>query len=162
MEGQLQAPLRYIITGYDPMTYGSDFIRDEDVVRVPGHKHTTYSTPRGWTNRSTAGCPTYGTCQRCMMCGPVDECCHRCGEEYKYLVTFNQGQTVDSIAIAEIYGSGQIRARANRTQDWLQTPMQNLTTDTFIVKSTRNTIIGEDDTKEKQEQIRSRIYNLLG
>ena len=111
MEGHFTLPPpRYIITGYDPLTYGSDFITDEDVVQVPDHRHTTYSTPRGWNDGSTAG---YGTCERCMMCGPVDECCHKCGKEWRYLVTFHSGQTVDSTAIAEIYGSGHIRARAN-------------------------------------------------
>jgi hypothetical protein len=132
---------RYIIVGYDQEFYRSTFIKDEDVVRPPNHKYTTYDTPRGWTRKSTAGCPTYGSCEDCMVkCGPVNEYCDICGngEEARYLVPFDNGQTMDSITIAEIMKTGHKRARANRTQAWIWTPMRNIGSDGFTLALRRN------------------------
>ncbi len=127
-------PPRYIMVGYNPEHYGSVFIKDEDVVRPPNHKHTNSETPHDWArNRSTARCPTYGSCQICFMCGPVNEYCHRCGKTDRYLCAFYQGHTMDSITLARRMGTGMIRARANRNQALLQTPMFNFTTDVITL-----------------------------
>jgi hypothetical protein len=152
---------RYIIVGYDQEFYQSIFIKDEDVVRPPNHMHTTHATPRSWLKKSTARCPTYGSCNLCMKCGPVDEYCDKCGngEEGRYLVPFNHGQTMDSITIAEIMNTGHKRARANRTQAWIRTPMVHVRDDCFglaLQRSCNATL-----TKEEQSKILHKIYGIM-
>ena len=116
---------RYIIVGYDPEHYGSAFIKDEDVVRPPNQKYITFGDMlKDWArDKSTASCPTYGSCEICMMSGPANECCcTKCGKRVRYLVAFYQRHTLDSVTLTEIIGTGHICARANRTQAWLRTP----------------------------------------
>ena len=152
---------RYIIVDYDQEFYQSIFIKDEDVVRPPNHMHTTNATPRSWMNKSTARCPTYGSCQYCMKCGPVDEYCDRCtnGEEGRYLVPFNHGQTMDSITIAEIMNTGHKRARANHIQAWIRTPMRNVRTDCFVLALQRK--CNKTLTKEEQSEILEKVYGMM-
>jgi hypothetical protein len=151
-------PPRYIIKGYDPEFYGSVFIKDEDVVRPPNHRYTDKDTPSNWfKEKSTARCPTYGSCQICMMSGPVDECCVKCGENVRYLVPFYGSHTMDSIYLAELIGSGHVRARANRTQAWLTTPTMNTSSDNYIMAINRQAAL----TEEQKKDLRGRIYREL-
>ena len=152
-------PPRYIIVGYDPEHYESRFIRDEDVVRPPNHRNTDSDTPSTWArDRSTAACPTYGSCQVCFMCGPVDECCDNCGKNVRYLVAFYNRRTTDSITLAETIGTGLKRARANRTQAWLRTPMMNFTSDALVMAVNRLHSLSEEQKRARRDA----VYDLLG
>ena len=154
-------PPRYIVVGYDPEHYGNEFIKDEDVVRPPNHMHVGFRTrkiPKDWVSgRSTGRCPSYGSCQICFMCGPVDECCSKCGEIARYLVA-NYGQhTIDSITLADILGAGKIRARANRTQAWIRTPMMNFTNNNIRRALDQNTSLTPEEMRNRAEE----VYNIL-
>jgi hypothetical protein len=150
---------RYIIADYDQEYYLSTFIKDEDMVRPPNHKYTTNETPRNWLEKSTAQCPTYGSCKYCMKCGPVDEYCDKCGngEEGRYRIPFHKGHTMDSITIAEIMKTGHTRARANQAQAWIRTPMRNVGSDCFALALRCNKTF----TKEEQKEIRNRLYDMM-
>jgi tRNA G26 N,N-dimethylase Trm1 len=131
------------------------------VVRPPNHQYLEYETPRTWCKKSTAQCPTYGSCEYRMKCGPVDEYCDKCGngEEGRYLVPFHNGHTMDSITIAEIMNTGHKRARANRTQAWIRTPMRNVRTDCFVLALQRK--CNKTLTKEEQTEILHKIYGVM-
>ena len=92
-----------------------------------------------------------------MMAGPVDECCNKCGEKERYLVTYNGGRTMDSVTIAEIMGTGHIRARANRTQAWIRTPTQDVSMDTIKLVLDRYKTL----TQEEKKVIQDQIYDIL-
>jgi hypothetical protein len=150
---------RYIIVGYDPGTYNSFWIKDEDVVRPPNHMFTTKDTPSDWArSKSTAVCPTYGSCYCCMTCGPVDECCKSCGPCCTYQCIFYHRKTLDSITIANIMGTEHIRARANRTQAWIRTPCTNTGSDTYIMAmKLRRAVV----TEEEATRIERELWELL-
>jgi hypothetical protein len=98
---------QYIIVGYDQGYYDSLFIKDEDVVRPPNHKYTDKNMPSDWARKkSMAGCPTYGSCEICMMCGPVDESCIKCSGIARYRVLFSGRHIMDSIMLTGMADTG--------------------------------------------------------
>ena len=144
---------RYIIVGYDPEHYRSAFIKDEDVVRPPNHWCTTVGeTPENWSrDKSSAGCPTYGSCQACMMSGLVDECYVKCSKCVRYMVVKYGTHTMDSITLTEMIGAGHVRARANRTQAWLCTPFMCTSINYYTMAVDHQKTLTKEEKKEFQE-----------
>ena len=104
-------------------------IREEDVVRPSNHKYATLAEARTFEHKSTAHCPTYGSCCMCYKSGPVGMDCD-CPRQGLYMVVFyGKGRVVDSISIAEIMGAGHQVARGNLTWGWIRTPSMGLSYD---------------------------------
>jgi hypothetical protein len=57
---------------------------------------------------------------------------------------------MDSITIAEMAGTGFLKARANRTQDWLRTPCMNSGIDYYTMAIDRQKTLSEDEKKAKK------------
>lgn len=114
------AEQRYIIRGYDPLTYGETYIKDEDVVRPWNHKYTTERDREiDWLSKSVVGHATYGTCLQCFDSGPVNEKCRFCGYGHIYKI-FRFGETeLDSITLAHRLERGLVFQKADRKFDWI-------------------------------------------
>ena len=119
---------RRIVVGYTNDQEEQD-IRDEDVVRPANTKWTkTASTEtHGWQMKSSARCPTYGSCDHCYKAGPAGKECKCTHGRYKIL--FYRGHVIDSITVAELIGEELEVAKADRMQAWIRTPMMQWNSD---------------------------------
>jgi hypothetical protein len=119
-DGTLPKP-RLIVKPHVP---GNHDIFEEDVVR-PTNKiwcRTGSEETRTWRLKSSAGCPTYGSCDFCFSSGPVGKRCSKCPEAGFYLVVLYQYYVLDSVALADVMERGHEVAKANRTYQWHRTP----------------------------------------
>jgi hypothetical protein len=64
---------------------------------------------------------------------------------------------MDSITVAEMAGTGYLKARANRTQDWLKTPCMNSGLDYYTMAIDRQKTL----SKEEKQAIKCRFYDFL-
>jgi hypothetical protein len=64
---------------------------------------------------------------------------------------------MDSITIAEMADTGFLRARANRTQDWLRTPCMNSSIDYYTMAIDRKKTL----LKEEKQAMKCRFYKFL-
>ncbi len=110
----------YIVKNYTPDQKGED-IWHGDVVRPSNHRWCIQGDDevRKWSLKSTARCPTYGTCQSCYMCGPVGKRCIDCYDQEDpnpsgFVIMMDGKKILDSITIATILGQGQEIAKADR------------------------------------------------
>ena len=150
----------YIIRGYDPETYGSEYIKDEDVVRPPNHKFTKrIDWTNKWTWKSMAGHATYGTCSTCFDSGPVWQTCHQCGvgEGHLYIVFCYGRHQLDSITLSESLERGLQRQRADRTCIWTGGVEQ------FVDIGYLQTAVGRNRllTEEHRAEIFNKVYRML-
>ena len=115
---------RFIVVNYSADQEGQ-VIRDEDVVRPLNHRWTICYTNDpdaeilSWQKKSYAGCPTYGSCQKCLKSGPVGKVCNECPiKKFKpgYVIMGNEdgSKILDSITIAQMLGRPHETAMADR------------------------------------------------
>jgi hypothetical protein len=155
---RIRNPPHRIVVGYDDK-YGQGYngnIRDEDVVRPPNHKWT--KTNNDWKLKTTARCPTYGSCEYCFRSGPVGKRCIDYGHgdiQATYKVAVMDGYIMDSITLAEIAEKGHEQARADRMYQWLKTPTMRLSHDMLMILSKRG------HTDDQASIIRGNIYNFI-
>ena len=117
-----------IVKRYDDSQQGRTIL-DQDVVRP---KNKMFFWPEEFIYQchrlSTINAPTYGTCERCWMAGPVgNECgpCHRNHKESHFFKTVVVNthcmaanyRILDSLTLATILRRNKERARADRTTD---------------------------------------------
>ena len=122
----------YIVKNYTPDQKGED-IRHGDVVRPSNHRWCIQGDDevRKWSLKSTARCPTYGTCQSCYMCGPVGKRCIDCYDQEDpnpsgFVIMMDGKKILDSITIATILGQGQEIAKADRILNLHAIKMESL------------------------------------
>lgn len=70
----------YIVKGYTEDQRGQD-IRDQDVIRAANGKWFTFDECLHFKEKSFQRAPTYGTCPRCWMSGPLNLFCRECMEK---------------------------------------------------------------------------------
>ena len=72
----------YIVVNYTPDQAGQ-IIQDRDMVRPSNHRWCMAGgiDTGTWHLRSTARCPTYGSCTVCLKAGPVGLPCNECDPE---------------------------------------------------------------------------------
>jgi hypothetical protein len=117
---------KYIIRDYEPSTYHSEFIKDEDVARPSNHKYTTvndrfFPGKNHWLYSSMATHQTYGTCDRCFVGGPVMAQCQNCWRDnhHQRFEVFMLGDVeLDSVTLAKSLGRRLVPQRADREFDW--------------------------------------------
>jgi len=145
---------RYILRGYDPETYGSEYIKDEDVVRPSNHK---FSRRIDWTNKwlwkSTADHETYGTCDKCFDSGPVWQTCQYCGKGQLYVVFFLGNSQLDSITLSESLERGLRRQKANRTCIWRRACSKHVDVSFLQQAVGRNRQLSEEDRTRIFDQV---------
>ena len=142
---------QYIIPGYDPLTYGAEYIKDEDVVRPSNHK---FSRNVDFTNKgSMADHETYGTCDECFDGGPVWSQCRFCGKGNVYTIFSFGLSRLDSITLSESLERDFCPQRANRTCVWQRAPLR------FVNIKFLQTAVGKN--RLLKEVDRTRIFNQL-
>ena len=118
----LPTPLLIVI----PHVPGDHDILEKDVVR-PGNKRWCKQgseETHTWRLKSSASCPTYGSCDFCFSSGPVGKRCSKCTHEGVFLVVLYHFHVLDSVTLAELMERGHEVAKANRTHQWRRTPTE--------------------------------------
>ena len=144
---------RYIIRGYDPLTYGGEeYIKDEDVVRPFNYKFSQkIDLTNNWKQKNTGDAQTYGTCDVCFDSGPIWQTCRFCGTPQFY-ATFSFGMAeLDSITLSESLERGLRRQRTNRTCIWHRAPIK------YVSIKFLQTAVGKN--RELSEVDRTRIFD---
>jgi hypothetical protein len=120
---------KFIVKRYSPDQQGQD-IKDEDVVRPSNYRYCYAGSPESiaWKFKSTARCPTYGSCFVCMRSGPAGKRCNACLSEPPgiYTILLYRGNILDSITLAGICETGHETAKADRTFGWMRDPTKTL------------------------------------
>jgi hypothetical protein len=112
--------LRCVINGYSPISYHSEYIKDEDVVRPPNHKYTTREdrVTRGYNNwlyKSIAHHQTYSTCEISFDSGPVMTKCSTCkNDNHVYQVFKFGGAELDSGTLSLVLDRGLKKQKAHQ------------------------------------------------
>jgi hypothetical protein len=110
---------RRIVVNYTEDQEDED-IRSEDLVRPSNYRWCFQGSPetRTWKLKTTANCPTYGTCQYCFKAGPVGKHCNECqipDVQALYVLLPSDGNKIlDSITFAKIFNRGLETAKADR------------------------------------------------
>jgi hypothetical protein len=156
-------PLR-IVKGYTDDQEGKD-IRDEDVVRPSNGKYTKQGSleTNSWQQKSSAGCPTYGTCGFCFKAGPTGKKCVCTNGGYGIL--FYRGYIIDSIMFGEMFVEELEVAKADRMKTWNITPTMQLNSDCCDLGILRkikkdNPTMSDDDKKELRLKRLRHIWDL--
>ena len=115
---------RYIVVGYTEDQAGQD-IRAEDVIQANNLVWYTWAERRAWSEKTTAGIPTYGNCTNCCWGGPVGMVCTHCkGKDEKkptYQVLQVGDKLMDSRWVTKFYKKGHEVTSADRKHRWLRT-----------------------------------------
>ena len=98
---------------------GARNIRDNEVVRPKNGRWCVHGgqETHTWREKSTGRCPTYGSCEWCLMSGSLGQYCSECqikNSKPRYVVLAYDQKLLDSIAIAELYHKGHQIAKADR------------------------------------------------
>ena len=115
----------YIVPNYTVDQAGQE-IREENVVRPDNRKWSARDAAdvREWRQRTTAGCPTYGSCCCCYRSGPVGKTCIDCTIEIYQVLIPGRRYIIDSITLAAVLNKGHEIAKADHMCNWLVTPTQ--------------------------------------
>ena len=77
--------------------------------------------------KSTLACPTYGLCKMCFGSGPVGMHCQICkmnDNYYKVVLKKRDRKILDAEWISRYFGTTHLVAKADRTHNWSQAPME--------------------------------------
>jgi hypothetical protein len=161
---------KHLVKNYTTDQEGQD-IRDEDVVRPNNHRWCIQGDDevRTWKRKSTARCPTYGSCTNCLKSGPVDlfcndELCKIKKTPPKYaIMRHGYDKLLDSITIAEMLDRGHETAKADRMN---YRGLEKICTfdDTIINAATRRKYQDIKDPEVRAEaivQMKHDIYAML-
>ena len=162
------SPPRYIVRDYSPLSYFSEYIKDEDVVRPFNQMYTTendmVTEVNHWCHKSMAGHQTYGTCDICFDSGPLMEECHHCSSHIGgsrigrvYKVFLFGGVELDSICLAYRLDRELYRQKADREFDWEQPETATVTRDDLASAVVHYRLLSEARKKE----IIGRVFEML-
>lgn len=146
-----------IIVGYDESMRGK-LISKEHVIRAKNGYYYTEEECMAFRQRSTAGCPTYGNCNKCFQSGPVGQRCNRCRSRNSgYMIIVTQPPkkpqlVIDAEYFGKMCGEGHQVAMADRVHKWIEPPTYFLAMDDCFMVTLR----GHSDIKDPQEQHRLR------
>ena len=151
-------PSRYIIRGYNPQTYGQEYIKEEDVVRPSNHRYTRErDITNNWTQKSRAGHATYGTCDECFDSGPVLKTCRYCGRGQVYLIFRFGNVELDSIELSERLERDLLFQRADRTCEWTNPAVKYVDVQ-FLQNAVGH---NRDLTEERRSMIFNEVMDML-
>ena len=156
---------RYIIRDYSFISYPSEYILDEDVVRPWNKRYTTEmdkTTRVGhWLHKSVASHQTYGTCDICFESGPVMCPCRHCkttGREDQVYQVFSFGPVeLDSTTLAHILERELVKQKGDRMFDWDPPTNRAVTVKFLQVAVGYHRIL----TEEKRENMFNQLYDML-
>ncbi len=100
----------YVIRNFTSIEEYGEYIKEEDVIRPLNSRWCNGREEAStWKMKSTARCPTYGTCLYCMMAGHVGQRCQECNDPSAGFVITSSGPNggekyLDSINLARLFG----------------------------------------------------------
>lgn len=144
-----------LIVGYDESMCGK-LISNKHVIRAENKYYYTEEECLAFRQRSTAGCPTYGNCNRCFRSGPVGLMCSRChiqNSVYTIMTTQRPHEShlvMDAEYLGRLCGQGHEDAMADRVPNWDEPPTQFLAMDDCFMVMLKGHLDLEDLTEQRQ------------
>ena len=106
---------------------------DEDAIRAENGVHHTEAETKRFEDKSRGKRPACGNCTVCHKCGQVGVMCDECNSRNighsvaKALhPVASKDMITDAEHLAEVFGKGQVIAKADRAFGWLQEPMKTM------------------------------------